>query len=159
MSKFEKGHIPWIKGKKKKDYPDIIKAPSTAFKKGNVPWTKKNKGYKLSEEAKINISKGKSKYKEGEKVIKRGYVYIKTYRHPYGLSTNYVKEHRLILEKYLDRYLKSTEECHHIDLNKQNNKLSNLILFKTKSAHRRFEFGKSKVLKSEIIFDGRKYKE
>lgn len=155
MGKFEKGHIPWSKGKK----GVCMNTGRTHFKKGHTPWSKLNKGYKLAEEQRNNISKGKIIYKEGDKVIKRGYVYIRKYGHPYGLSNNFVKEHRLIVEKEIGRFLKPCEEIHHIDLNKQNNKLNNLIAFKTKSAHRIFELGKSMVLDSEIIFDGRKLKE
>jgi hypothetical protein len=37
-------------------------------------------------------------------------------------------EHRLAMEKYLGRKLKSTEHIHHIDGNQRNNNIKNLIL-------------------------------
>lgn len=47
-------------------------------------------------------------------------------------------EHRLVFEKHLGRKLKSEEVVHHIDGDKGNNLLSNLMLFPTKSAHTKF---------------------
>ena len=49
-----------------------------------------------------------------------------------------IDEHRLIMEKYLRRKLKSHEIVHHIDRNKSNNKINNLMLFPTKSAHTKY---------------------
>lgn len=49
-----------------------------------------------------------------------------------------VDEHRLVMEKHLGRKLKSSEVVHHIDGDGMNNKLSNLMLFPTKSAHSKY---------------------
>lgn len=49
-----------------------------------------------------------------------------------------IDEHRFIMEKHLGRKLKSSEIVHHIDGDKQNNKINNLMLFPTKSAHTKF---------------------
>ena len=51
-------------------------------------------------------------------------------------------EHRLVFEKHLGRPLDSKEVVHHIDGNKSNNKLSNLMLFPTKSAHTKYHIQK-----------------
>jgi hypothetical protein len=39
------------------------------------------------------------------------------------------------MEKYLERYLKKHEVVHHINKNKQDNKLSNLQLFSNNNKH------------------------
>jgi len=47
----------------------------------------------------------------------------------------YELEHRIVMEKMLGRKLKKGEIVHHKDLNKQNNKPSNLKLYQGHSAH------------------------
>ncbi len=46
--------------------------------------------------------------------------------------------HRLVMEEHLGRELKSSEVVHHIDKDKSNNKLSNLVLFSTQSEHTKY---------------------
>lgn len=65
-----------------------------------------------------------------------GYLYIKTWEHPFRSKQNLVAEHRLIVEYALDRYLKPTEVVHHIDGNKRNNELYNLYLCESDLQHR-----------------------
>jgi hypothetical protein len=48
-----------------------------------------------------------------------------------------VLEHRAVMEESIGRRLKPTEQVHHIDLNKLNNCVSNLHLFKNRSKHGR----------------------
>ena len=66
-------------------------------------------------------------WKGGKKIDHYGYVYIWKPEHPKNQS-GYVAEHRLIMEKLLNRFLNSYELIHHIDHNKQNNLPENLIL-------------------------------
>lgn len=56
--------------------------------------------------------------------------------HPYKDKKGYIMEHRLVMEQNIGRYLNSNEEVHHIDYNKMNNDIGNLLLV-TKSEHRR----------------------
>lgn len=63
---------------------------------------------------------------------------VKVYNHPYS-NNGYVCEHRLKMEKKIGRYLQPGEEVHHIDGNKLNNNLNNLILFKNHSEHIAYE--------------------
>lgn len=84
-----------------------------------------------------------------------GYILVLARNHPYKNSGFYVREHRLVVEKIIGRFLLPTEEVHHLDHNRKNNKPHNLMAFKSKSAHLRFEWGKP-VNKNEIIYDGRR---
>ncbi len=46
-----------------------------------------------------------------------------------------VLEHRAIMEEHIGRPLRKTEHVHHIDGNRINNVISNLMLFPTNKAH------------------------
>ena len=51
-----------------------------------------------------------------------------------------VDEHRLKMELWIGRKLAPHEVVHHIDGNKSNNDIHNLMLFPTKNAHTKFHF-------------------
>lgn len=51
-------------------------------------------------------------------------------------------EHRLIFEKHLGRKLTKEEIVHHIDGDKSNNDINNLMLFPTKSVHTKYHYEK-----------------
>lgn len=69
----------------------------------------------------------------------RGYVLVLSPDHPHRKHRNYVYEHRLVMEQYLGRFLKSEESIHHLNGNKSDNRLENLKLFTTDSEHAIFE--------------------
>lgn len=58
------------------------------------------------------------------------YIQIKSNNHPFKDARGYVFEHRLVMEKYIGRYLTKNEVIHHIDGNRSNNLLDNLLLLK-----------------------------
>ena len=64
-----------------------------------------------------------------------GYVKIRDPLNIMRDSRGYVWEHRLVMAKHLGRPLLRTEVVHHIDENKANNDLSNLMLFKSQAEH------------------------
>ena len=61
---------------------------------------------------------------------------------------NHKREHRLVMEEFLNRKLLSTEYVHHIDFNKQNNDINNLFLFKDNAMHRYYH---AYILKNDYI--------
>lgn len=57
-------------------------------------------------------------------ITKNGYISVKVGREQ--STSGYQLEHRLVMERYLGRRLRSDEHVHHRDGNRQNNDLSNL---------------------------------
>ena len=90
-------------------------------------------------------------------MVKNGGGYIRIYspHHPYKNNQGYVLEHRLVVEKTLGRYLKLTEEIHHINHIRDDNRIENLMVFNSKSAHIRYHKNPKLVRNKEIILDGR----
>lgn len=56
-----------------------------------------------------------------------GYTLINILEHPKSFKGWYY-EHRLVIERQLDRILQEWETVHHINENKQDNRLQNLFL-------------------------------
>jgi hypothetical protein len=82
-------------------------------------------------------------WKGGKRVRKDGYVMIFAPEHPRAINGEYL-EHRIVMEKYLGRRLegkclKDREVVHHIDGNRQNNSINNLMLFPNNTAHLNYE--------------------
>ena len=71
----------------------------------------------------------------GRHVDRGGYVLVYQPNHPHAGANGCVREHRLVMEKLLGRYLEPGEAVHHIDRNRKNNLPSNLRLFSTHAEH------------------------
>lgn len=71
----------------------------------------------------------------GRVVDKNGYVLVKANDHPHSTKSGYVREHRLAMEKSIGRYLTRTEVVHHKNGDKQDNRIENLELCHSQSAH------------------------
>ena len=74
-------------------------------------------------------------WKGGRQVDVDGYILLKCPDHPFANSHGYVREHRLVMEAHLGRYLQPFEVVHHKDDNPQNNSIENLELFSTNAEH------------------------
>jgi hypothetical protein len=107
------------------------------------------------------MKREKSKWWKGGRIFERGYKLVLVDKeHPYGIAKGggekYIREHRLIMEKHLGRYLKKNEVVHHIDGDRKNNELKNLKLMTT-SEHARDHilnyWKKRKELVSNAQFD------
>ena len=72
------------------------------------------------------------------RVDKSGYIQIYSPKNPNADHRGYVYEHRLVVEKKIGRYLKKEEAVHHIDGDKSNNQIENLMLFPTHKEHMKF---------------------
>ena len=77
------------------------------------------------------------RWKGGKTIHKSGYVLIRAKDHPFVNKNNYILEHRLVMEKYLGRFLEKHEDVHHINGIKHYNRIKNLILL-TKSKHAQY---------------------
>lgn len=102
----------------------------------------------ISEANKGSINR--TKYKK--KIISRGYIYIRCPEHPNKTTGKYVLEHRLVLEKSLKRYLHQDEIVHHINGNRQDNRLRNLaiVTHNTHERHTLLKIAQKRIRKLEM---------
>ena len=119
------------------------------FKKGSKPWNYKfKKCFSKETLLKMRIKKigicgsGHSKWKGGKFLNSQGYVLIYSPNHPYKDCRGYVREHRLVMEKQLGRYLKPKEVVHHLNEVKDDNRIENLRFFCSSSKHSKNHFPK-----------------
>lgn len=68
-----------------------------------------------------------------------GYVMIWKPGHPHASKASYVREHRLVMEEKLGRYLDPKEVVHHLNGVKDDNRPENLELFSCNADHLRKE--------------------
>ena len=94
----------WNKGKTKADLPQLA---NSGFKKGQV-----------------SPRKGKS---IGKVMAGGGYILLYVGNNHMRKGT-YALEHRLVMEKFLGRYLTKDEQVHHINGIKNDNRLENLTI-------------------------------
>jgi hypothetical protein len=129
-----------------------INSPATRKKmEGN-----KNGCGKRSLESCKNISKALigNKYavrSNGERIDSCGYVRV------YDGNSRGIRKHHLVIEQYFGRRPKYSEATHHVNEIKTDNRIQNLMLFKSYGAHTRFhKLGDAGVKTGDIVFDGRK---
>ena len=100
-------------------------------------------------------------WKGGRRIDGAGYVLVHTNctnRINKSGWSSYEKEHKLVVEQYFKRKLKDNEVVHHIDGNRQNNKIENLAVLPShlhhKIGHQSLqEIGYQLVKSGFIIFD------
>lgn len=72
--------------------------------------------------------------------------------HPKANNRGYVYTHILVAEEKLGRLLNPGECVHHIDENKHNNSLDNIIVFKSNADHSAFHKGVEKVQDGDVWY-------
>lgn len=72
---------------------------------------------------------------KGGREISSGYVHILKPDHPFSNNRGYIREHRLVIENHIGRYLQPFEVVHHINGIKDDNRLENLELIDSHSEH------------------------
>ena len=76
-----------------------------------------------------------SAWKGGHIKTSKGYVLVHDPLNIMRDKRGYVLQHRLVMARHLGRPLARTEVVHHIDDNKENNDISNLVLFSNQAEH------------------------
>ncbi len=71
----------------------------------------------------------------GRRIDDDGYVLILRPDHPDARKSGYILEHRFVMEQAIGRRLGRREVVHHKNRNKQDNRLSNLMLFSSNGIH------------------------
>lgn len=74
-------------------------------------------------------------WKGGRRIDEQGYILVYMPDHPFAAANGCVREHRLIVEAAIGRYLTESEIVHHRDDDPSNNAIDNLLLYESNAAH------------------------
>jgi len=163
-TEFKKGQIAWNKGfchlseETKEKISQLKRGKKLSFehKKRILEGRKKNPYIPTPEHRKRVGDALRSK--NGRKICSDGYAYIYRpfYKNSFKGKTNngYILEHKFILEQHLGRDILHTEQIHHLNGIKSDNKLENLILCRNVQAHNEIH-NKMEKFVFDLIREGR----
>jgi hypothetical protein len=86
-------------------------------------------------------------WRGGRLIDKDGYVLVLRPEHPSANNMRYVREHRIVMEDFIGRYLLPIEVVHHINGIKDDNRIENLMLFENNIEHKKYH---SQTKKQEV---------
>jgi len=127
---------------------DSKKKMSESQKGRESYWKGKKLPLEMCEKIRTSLSGEKCYAWKGGTRKKNGYIQIYYPGHPFCDKKKYVFEHRLVMEKHIGRYLNPDEVVHHINGEKTDNSIGNLMLFSNNSLHGRHH----KFMREQIIF-------
>ncbi len=119
------------KGRPQKN-PNSLLNLKHRFPKNHIPWNKGLKGYNSGEKSHW--------WRGGVQKSGNGYLYLYKPEHPNADKRSRVLEHRFIMEQKLGRYLLPSENVHHINKIKTDNRPENLKLYSSIGEHLSDEF-------------------
>ncbi len=85
-----------------------------------------------------NIGEDNNRWSGGKYIGTHGYVWVVNKEHPMATVRGTVREHRLVMAEAIGRCLLPEESVHHINEIKNDNRIENLMLFRTESEHQKY---------------------
>ena len=86
---------------------------------------------------KYNVAENNPNWQGGKFLSPDGYVLIRKPEHPQANHLGYIFEHRYIMEQHIGRLLKPLEMVHHINNDRTDNRITNLMLCENNAEHRK----------------------
>lgn len=93
---------------------------------------------KLSDIAKTKTGSNNHRWCGDKRTNYQGYVLVRNPSHPLCDINGFVREHRLVMERHLGRILDRQENVHHINGDKSDNRIENLVVCSNSEHHRLF---------------------
>lgn len=108
--------------------------------------------YGIKTRTKSELASGNKNHnwRGGKRTVKEGYVLVYAPDHPNCHKDGTMYEHQIIMEKYIGRLLKKGEVVHHINGNRSDNRMENLMLL-TNSDHAKLH---ALIRKSRKLMNG-----
>jgi len=92
---------------------------------------------------KLNMKgSGNPNWKGGVVKTGNGYLWEHCSKHPFADKRGYVLQHRLVMEKYIKRFLDQKEIVHHLNEKRDDNRIENLELLKNLGEHNKLHKSK-----------------